>query len=517
MIFHKKKYSMMGLVLFQLFCCLRTYSQYRNDYWYSALQPGQTNYLGGNRLSNWQPLAFQIDTNIQYYGRQCSVLSPQDESWRIYFNGNQVVNKQFDTLTGGGDINPLFGSGYPFPFPLLPYPGKADSVILFFHGYSCNSVIACYAPELSVAIIKPLANNGAGMVLSIDTLINTLDTLNSGSIAVVRHANGRDWWVFAQRRWGEHWFKILLSPDAPIVAEPFVLEGDSGFVNTVNSPKFSPSGELFTFISNPTHPSTGVSFAHTLRLFDFDRCTGTFSNPRSKLLVQNGDVNYQDYYSTVCFSKSGRYLYCSSQYRLKQFDLINGDLNTSRVVGDAQPLVCPYNPSLFSNLGYPFVSEQGEMFITSGNIYMHRVIDHDEINGQAVLENNFMQTPAYVRGLPSNAHVNLKLGAADGSLCDSLGLNAIKPNEPIATRDFYAQPNPAGQWLAFTVGEISGLSDKSVILISSAQAQAINEIKLDRGKGQYLLDTRAMSNGIYFYKVLGSKENIRGKFVVQHE
>lgn len=94
----------------------------------------------------------------------------------------------------------------------------------------------------------------------------------------------------------------------------------------------------------------------------------------------------------------------------------------------------------------------------------------------------------------------------------------IAKNNPISVLGaLQVQPNPADQWLAFTVGELKGLSSQSLIQISNAQGQVIGEINLDRGKGQYLLDTRGLVNGIYFYKVLGSKENISGKFVVQHE
>jgi hypothetical protein len=79
------------------------------------------------------------------------------------------------------------------------------------------------------------------------------------------------------------------------------------------------------------------------------------------------------------------------------------------------------------------------------------------------------------------------------------------------------QPNPADQWLAFTVGELKGLSNQSKIQISNSQGQVIHELILSTGKGQYLLDTRTMMNGVYFYKVLDCQENMSGKFVVQHE
>jgi hypothetical protein len=79
------------------------------------------------------------------------------------------------------------------------------------------------------------------------------------------------------------------------------------------------------------------------------------------------------------------------------------------------------------------------------------------------------------------------------------------------------QPNPADQWLAFTVGELKGLSNQSKIQICNAQGQVNQELILNNGKGQYLLDTRPLVNGVYYYKVLGCEENISGKFVVQHE
>lgn len=79
------------------------------------------------------------------------------------------------------------------------------------------------------------------------------------------------------------------------------------------------------------------------------------------------------------------------------------------------------------------------------------------------------------------------------------------------------QPNPTDQWIAFTVGELQGLSVGCSIQISSSSGVIMNELKLNSGKGQYLLDTRGYADGVYFYRVIGSKEAITGKFVVQHE
>jgi hypothetical protein len=94
----------------------------------------------------------------------------------------------------------------------------------------------------------------------------------------------------------------------------------------------------------------------------------------------------------------------------------------------------------------------------------------------------------------------------------------VAKNNPISVLGaLQVQPNPADQWLAFTITELNGLNAQSLIQISNAQGQVIGEINLDKGKGQYLLDTRSMTNGIYFYKVIGVQEGISGKFVVQHE
>ena len=94
----------------------------------------------------------------------------------------------------------------------------------------------------------------------------------------------------------------------------------------------------------------------------------------------------------------------------------------------------------------------------------------------------------------------------------------IAKNNPISVLGaLQVQPNPADQWLAFTVGELKGLSNQSKIQICNAQGQVNQELILNNGKGQYLLDTRPLVNGVYYYKVLGCEENISGKFVVQHE
>jgi hypothetical protein len=94
----------------------------------------------------------------------------------------------------------------------------------------------------------------------------------------------------------------------------------------------------------------------------------------------------------------------------------------------------------------------------------------------------------------------------------------VAKNNPISVLGaLQVQPNPADQWLAFTVGELKGFNNQSKIQISNSQGQVIQELILNNGKGQYLLDTRAMVNGVYFYKVLDCQENISGKFVVQHE
>jgi hypothetical protein len=79
------------------------------------------------------------------------------------------------------------------------------------------------------------------------------------------------------------------------------------------------------------------------------------------------------------------------------------------------------------------------------------------------------------------------------------------------------QPNPTDQWIAFTIGELQGFSVGCSIQISSSSGVILNELKLNSGKGQYLLDTRGYADGVYFYRVIGSKEAITGKFVVQHE
>jgi hypothetical protein len=100
------------------------------------------------------------------------------------------------------------------------------------------------------------------------------DTLNIGRITAVKHANGRDWWVLACTKptqtdstecfWG--------LPDG-LSLDGFQDIGSQFGQRTMGRYAFSPDGSKFAYF--------GVVYqvSKKLEVFDFDRCTGLFSDP----------------------------------------------------------------------------------------------------------------------------------------------------------------------------------------------------------------------------------------------
>src|SRR4029077_8875761 len=90
-------------------------------------------------------------------------------------------------------------------------------------------------------------------------------------LAAVKHANGRDWWI------------ITHATDSAIF-RVFLLTPDTVFLNSNQSIGTDPYPGYYVFwggemISSPSGNKLGlVGEDGVINMFDFDRCSGTFSN-----------------------------------------------------------------------------------------------------------------------------------------------------------------------------------------------------------------------------------------------
>jgi hypothetical protein len=169
-----------------------------------------------------------------------------------------------------------------------------------------------------------------------------------------------------------------------------------------------------------------------LEVFDFDRCSGTFSNPRHVAI-------YDSMNSTgVTISPNNRFIYGSSGLYLYQFDLQNLQ-NYQTFAWDS--FLDPNNN--FQTLFYTQeLMPDNKIYINTGNstVYLH-VINYPDSLGAAcqLAQHSFLLPTLNARSTPY--YPNVFLGPVVGSICDSLSVGL--PQNSVQSVGLRLNPNPA--------------------------------------------------------------------------
>jgi len=304
---------------------------------------------------------------------------------------------------------------------VLSGPGNTN----FFHFFHIPSVSPSFLRDVLHTIVDISAINGNGTTLIKNEPIIT-DTIHYHGIHAVRHANGRDWWIVAAKKFSNRYYFILLTPEGIETQYQEIGSVDTGVVYG-GQIVFSPDGsKLARFDSQDD-----------LKVFDFDRCTGTLSNPVHVKLQNMADI---ERFAGLAWSADNRYLYASENRRLLQYDTYAADLGGSmQVVAIADPPVC----FLSGSIGTMELGPDGMIYCRpyNGQKCLHRM-KHPERSGAAcAFEQNHYQLDYPIDGLPH--FPNFRLGPIDGSPCDTLGLD----NHPLAN---WRYDRPPGLGVDFT-------------------------------------------------------------------
>jgi len=430
-----------------------------------------TNTISGQRLNDAQWLlegsihldfsGNDLEMNLIHYfpgkkspGYTSTTICSNIGELLFYSGGCEIVNSDHVLMMNGDSLNPgsrelgYCKSGYlPWDqcISIIPFPGHVDHYLAF--------TLDVGAPfELEDTIHFPLVpihllfheininlNDGLGSVLN-KNLIAIDDTLSRGYLQAVPHANGRDWWVTVPEWNSNCYYAVLISPkgvQTPIKTCLGLNYGDDDFSGLVH---ISPDGAKYSRCRGQTDRG--------LEIFEFDRCSGFFSN------VTYLNIPPEDVYSTgVGFSPDSRFLYVTTRTFIWQFDLASDDIQSSIVlVGELLPENAgPGKGTLYQQQigpdGVIYISSPGShKYLSTINKPNAKGLDCDfRAHNLAFpnLVNNY-------RALPNNTI--FRLGALDGSTCDTLGIDnipkanfryeqdTIQPNEFVFTNLSYFEP-----------------------------------------------------------------------------
>jgi WD40 repeat protein len=334
-------------------------------------------------------------------------------------------------------------------------------------------------------------NGGLGaVILKNQALYN--DSLIPGRITACKHANGRDWWIFAPRYMNGKLFEFLVTPFG--IQGPFQKNIVTSRDISIGQVVFNPQGNKFAYYEP----------YNDLDIWDFDRCSGDFSNQ------VHIDINDSAILGGAAFSPNGRYLYVSSNNYVYQFDVQASNIDSSKVIVGA------YDGFTFQGLPTDFylseLAPDNKIYINSGNSAnaLHVINSPDSMG----LSCGFCQHCIALPGLNAFTipnHPNYFLGADTTSLCDTI--TAVTNQFISPTESFTLFPNPVRDQLYINHSMKEPL-EQIGILNSLGQYESVQFISINNG--EYLqVDLSSFASGVYCVQMKTEKQVVTKKVMKQ--
>jgi hypothetical protein len=409
-------------------------SAQKNDYiWpmgYNPLDPDTTKWTeeylrqwGYYNLEFFDDYPKMVRDYDRVLGIYSTVAAYSDDNGKLLYttNGQRVIDigKKFGLLgvfIGANDkwYWDLFkGTGYNDVQAalMLPWPGR-DSVAVF---------VSLYKEETRRTYLVSMTtiDNNKKEVVDIDRPKRE-GNYKSGSLQACRHANGRDWWMIKPHYDGAGYDIYLFDIDGVrLDKEQFFGDTLSGL--DIGQAAFSLKGDKYGYIEDFYWDSITQ-----VKLFDFDRCTGTLSNFRIDTIE-----NYEGSLGAgVGFSNDSKIFYASNRYNLYQYDAESSDfVNSKEIIAEYDGFINHPTWTVETAFGGFAPGPDGRLYNfmpASGGLWLHSIDFPDEHGSNCIVRQHAIPIPYQSRTIPN--FPNYRLGPLDGSACDTLDID----NHPIA-------------------------------------------------------------------------------------
>jgi len=443
---------------------------------------------------------------MPFMGTQANI-ADENGNLLISTNGCWIANTKGDTMLNGAGLNPgsftsdwcTNYSGMPIPHGdvIVPYPGDTSKYVLFHQTGDYNNNLLPSAIFYTV-IDMSLDSSLGGVISNKKNLIAVQDTFSFG-IAACQHANGRDWWIIALKDSTDIIFKILLTPNgiASVMQQslgvPIAYQGEG-------QPTFSPDGSKFAYTDHSGPLNNSV---HDARLFDFDRCSGIFSNPKYiNLFDKKAGLG-------LAFSSNSKYLYACSFKHVFQMNTDSTVINVDTVAkndGYASP-----NPPFYTDFWTMYLAANGKIYISTGNgtLDLH-YIDFPDSGGVACdVQQHALHLPCY-SGRADVNHPNYYLGRLIGSPCDTVWQGILEQQHDFRFRIY---PNPISN-NSLNIGYLLPQNRAGVFSIIDITGKVVFKYNLPQWSNEQSFNLPNLSNGVYSCVVASNGYRVSKKLVV---
>ncbi|MEP7171443.1 MAG: T9SS type A sorting domain-containing protein [Bacteroidota bacterium] len=431
-------------------------------------------------------------------------ISDANGNFLMSSNGVWIANANNDTMINGSGLNPSpfttnwhYGQVITYGNIFIPFPGDSSKYILFHQtGDSLNNVPST---ELYYSVINM---NVAGGLGGVDTLLKNVilfhDTISWG-LSACKHANGRDWWIVAIKDNSDLIYKILVTPSGitNIATQHLGIAPSPGAVMQLT---FSQDGTMF--ICSLTNGGTIVE--DFVRLLDFDRCSGMFSNPRV-IDVADGGIGWG-----LAFSATGNYVYACSSVHIFQIDVNSLTVDTVATYdGYISPPTQTCCPTTFWNM---YLAANGKIYITSGSGVQHvHEMNYPDSAGIAcdVQQHAINLGYAQLRAVPN--HPNYYLGCDSTSGCPCLTTGLIN----LSQKDFrfLIYPNPVTDGF-LNIGYLLPQNESGAFQIYDITGKVVFKYTLPQWSNEQIFLLPKLSDGVYNCVITSGMERVNKKLAI---
>ncbi len=473
------------------------------------------NYLLGYLDSAWLPNSPSPDAYISYTSTSASILAQvrvmkfrtsqaniSDTLGNILFytNGGWIANAKGDTLMNGDDINPstytTINADLGFNFAsmqlIIPYPDSIKKYVLFHQTFS-NSV---YSSELYYSIVDmTLDSNNGGVVQNQKNLIAFSDSLVLG-ISACKHANGRDWWITILKDSSDIVYTLLLTPNGVTnVSWQHLNVPDHDYF--ITPPLFSPDGHKYSYIHSVSTGNMSNPYLNDLRIFDFDRCTGLFSNPIFFNLTDSG------FAGTTAFSSDSKFLFSNTTIKISQFDLQASNIEASKQI---VAMYDTFSTGGFTDFCRMYLAADGKIYISPcySAIYFSVINRPDSLGLACDVQQHSLQSPCYLFDNHVN-HPNYYLGRLQGSPCDTLQWTGIK--EPENDFRFRVYPNPVTS-NSLSIGYLLPQNKSGLFQLIDVNGKIVFSYALPQWSNEQSFQLPELANGIYNAIIISNNQRV---------
>jgi len=366
-------------------------------------------------------------------------ISDEQGNLLMVSNGCWIADATLDTMQNGGGLNPnsytsswcnsTTGLPYHHSDIFLPFPGDSTKYILFHQTGTSSSNFK--SSHVYYSVIDINLNAGKGGVIPGQKNVSALQAGINPGMAACRHANGRDWWIIAFKDSSDIVYKFLLSPSgvsAPVQQSLGVTPYPVYLLGQMN---FSPDGKKMAY---SYYDGVAGALNYSIRLFNFDRCSGMFSNATILSFTETQPG------LGLSFSANSKNLYVSTVRKIIQFNVDTNNVQASLDTVAVYDGYCfPFN-FLCTDFWVMYLAANGKIYVSSGNsvIDLH-YINYPDSSGLACdVQQHALPLPCY-SGRGHVYHPNYYLGCdTTCGPCFVVGVNETGKHD----FKFSLSPNP---------------------------------------------------------------------------